>query len=298
MKITVKHPIITIDYPTIKGTIFLIGVFGLQFTLIGLVVLIYVLLENPSHPVPGLTGVIFTIMGIIVIYFAMKMEQKGDQLIIDLLNDKMTRKFGLGGVYDQFSGKEFEYNLALIDELFIDRVIIHSRGQRGGLVRGYYMKCGFNDSQGSNVLLHLGGLNPVTKTIGFLAKLLKKDILDLTLKEERTIPYEQTELLETIRFRSLKFVKDLLLRFVVILVLFFLVPLVLTAISGLFPGIEGLFRGIQNLSVLGAIIALIYFPIWIYKAGSKERLKCPQCHTFYDDGDSSCSHCGMKRQNS
>lgn len=295
MKITENHPIITIDYPTIKGTIFLIGVFGLPFTLVGLVALLYVLLETPSHPVPGLAGVVFTIGGIIVIFFAMKMEQEGDQLIIDLLNKKITRRYGLGGVYDQFSGKEYEYNLDSINELFIDREIVHTRGQRGRLVRAYYMKCGFSDSQGNNVMLHLGGLNPVTKTIGFLAKLLEKDILDHSLKEERHIPYDQIELLETIRFRSLEFMKGLLLRFVLIPVLFFLFPFLLIFLSELLPGLESLFQGIQNLSVLGAIIALIYFPIWICKAGSKEGMKCPQCHTLYENGDSSCSHCGMRR---
>lgn len=242
MKKTDNYPLISIEYPTVTASIFLIVVFGLPVLLSGVIILLFSLRTGQLVSIVRLVGGIFILTGGFIIHHAIEMVQRSDRLIIDFQNRVVTRSFGLGGIYIQFSEKTFEFSIDTIDELFIDREIYTS--DEG---RFYLLKCGFNDLEGNNVVLHIGTLNPVKNTIKLLAKVLEKDIWDLTTIEERKIPYDKTELLEEIRFPTHKYLKAILLRVSLIIFPFPVSQFLLILIFNMFVGLDELRLQISTL---------------------------------------------------
>lgn len=291
MKITDNFPFLTIDYPTKKASVVIITVFGMPCILAGFFVLFLVLqAAAPITSVPGIAGTVFTLVGLLIIMFGIKLALQPDRLIIDFRTETITRIFGSGSIYNQYTQTNNEYSLDSLEELFIDRNVAFMLRTTDNPSPIYHLICGFNDSQGNKVVLHAGNLNTVKKTVEILAKKLEKDILDLTAIEDRIIPFINTELLEEIRFPTTKFIRSILFGFSVAIGLF-LLGILLPFFSGTFTGFEDLFLDIAGYCILGSLIILISLVIWFILSIPRE-MKCQHCGTRFTIKESTCSHCG------
>lgn len=294
LRVSEKYPNLTIEYPFKITTAIIYLAISVPCLLMGLFLLLIIFLGGePLISIPSIMGIVLIIIGIIILIILIRTVTTPDRIVINRESRQFTRFFGLGSLYGNSMGTEVTYDFNSVTELFLNRKIHFIPTTQGPPAPLYYIFCGFRDLESKEMLLHAGYRDSVD-TAKYLAKTFEKDVIDYSGLEKRTVPNNNLERLNEIRYPPIGFIKNVIFRFMAIVGLFLtgvLIPLIVQDI--LTGSLKSLINQLSGMFLLISIILFVAYSIWLFKTAPIEKMRCRQCGTLFAPEEVSCSHCGL-----